>query len=155
LPNYHQGTVLFHLSTTYHRICIQHMEPQQIKKHQKGWCSTTSSRQVCHWRLPAHKQCHSHVTATPVADTTRQRSMCIDSDDVSHQSHLSLNQRPFTTISCMTHKNYSAHDIILQTRHTPLEPTTWKCGGSRQHRQLQVSALYGNSHLNLKLLLSF
>jgi hypothetical protein len=84
LLNYHQGTVLYHLSTTYPRICIQHMEPYQKRQHQQGWGSTTSSRQVCHWRLPAHKQCHSHATATPLADTTKQTSICPDSDDAPH-----------------------------------------------------------------------
>jgi hypothetical protein len=39
-------TVLYHLSTTYPRICIQHMEPQQKRQHQQGWDSTTSSCQV-------------------------------------------------------------------------------------------------------------
>ena len=127
------------------------MERQQIKKHQQGWGSTTSIRQVCHRRLPAHKHCHSHATATPLADTTRQTSICTDSDDVSPQSHLSLNQRPFTTISGITHKNYSVQDIILQTSHTPLEPTTWKCGRNRHPRQLQGSAVYGNSHFTYRM----
>jgi hypothetical protein len=146
--------VLHRLSTTYPRICIQHMEPQQKRQHQQGWGSITSSRQVCHWRLPAHKQCHSHTTATPVADTTKQTNICLDSDDVPHsvqpcwytsgtplQPHLPSNQRPFTTIPGTTHKNYSVQDIILPTSHTPLEPTTWMCGGSRHSRQLQGSAV--------------
>ena len=76
-----------------------------------------------------------------------------NSDHVPPQPHLSSNHRPFTTISGMTHKNYSVQDIILPISHTPLEPTTWKCGGSRHSRQLQGSAVYGNSHLNLELFL--
>jgi hypothetical protein len=138
------------------------MEPQQKRQHQQGWGSTTSNRQVCHCRLSAHKQYHRHATATPVADTTKQTSIYPDSDDVPHsiqprwytsgtppQPHLSSNQRPFTTIPGTTHKNYSVQDIILLTSHTPLEPTTRKCGGIRHPRQIQGSAVYGNSHLNL------
>ena len=34
-----------------------------------------------HWRLPVHKQCHNHATATPVAGTAKQTSICPDSDD--------------------------------------------------------------------------
>ena len=142
------------------------MEPQQTRQHQQGWGSTTSSRQVCHWRLPAQKRCHRHSTATPVADTTKQTSICPDSDNVQQctalliyqrnttSTHLSSNHRPFTTISGITHKNYSVQDIILPISHTPLEPTTWKCGGSRHPSQIQDSAVYGNSHLHL-LFLSF
>jgi hypothetical protein len=83
-----------------------------------------------------------------------QTNICPDIDDVPHslqpgwytsgtppQPHLSSNQRPFTTIPGTTHKNYSVQDIILSTSHTPLEPTTWKCGGSRHPRQLQGSAV--------------
>ena len=29
--------------------------PSKKRQHQQGWDSTTSSRQVCHWRLPVHK----------------------------------------------------------------------------------------------------
>jgi hypothetical protein len=138
------------------------------RQHYQGWGSTTSSRQVCHWRIPAHKQCHSHATATPVAVTTKLTSICPDRDDVPHsvqpcwhtsgappQPHLSSNQRPFTTIPGTTHKNYSVQDTILPTNHTPLEPTTWKCGRSRHPRQLQGSVVMGNSHLNFQLFLSF
>jgi hypothetical protein len=57
------------------------------------------------------------------------------------QPHLSSTQRPFTTIPGTTHKNDSVQDIILPTSHTPLEPTTWKCGGSRHPSQLQGSAV--------------
>ena len=57
--------------------------------------------------------------------------------------YLSSNQRPFTKISGTTHKNYSVQDIILPTSHTPLEPTTWKCGGSRHPRQLQGLSCLG------------
>jgi hypothetical protein len=115
--------------------------PSQKDSINKVESSTTSSRQVSHWRLPAHKQCHSHTTATPLADTTKQTSICPDSDDVPHsvqscwytsgippQPHLPSNQRPFTTIPGTTHKNYSVQDTILPTSHTPLEPTTEKCG---------------------------
>ena len=122
LPSRH----IYNLSTTYPRICIQHMDPQQTRQYQQGWGSTTSSCHVCHWRIPAHKQCHSHATATPVADTTKQTSVCPDSDDVPHgvqpcwytsgtppQPHLSSNQMPFTTIPGTTHKNYSVQDIIF------------------------------------------
>jgi hypothetical protein len=58
-------------------------------------------------------------------------------------SYLSSNQRPFTKIPGTTHKNYSVQDIILPTSHTPLEPTTWKCGGSRHPRQLQGLSCLG------------
>ena len=60
--------------------------------------------------------------------------------DIPAEHHLngtSSNQRPFTTIPGTTHKNYSVQDIILPTSHAPLEPTTWKCGGSRHPRQVQ------------------
>jgi hypothetical protein len=56
MPNHHQGAVIYRLSTTYPWICIQHIEPQHKRQHQQGWGST-SSHQVCHWRLPAHMQC--------------------------------------------------------------------------------------------------
>ena len=59
----------------------------------------------------AQAQCHSHATVTPVADITKQTSICPDSDDVPHsvqpcwrtngappQPHLSSNQRTFITI---------------------------------------------------------
>jgi hypothetical protein len=101
-----------------------------------------------------HTSSVSHATASPLADTTKQTSICADSDDVPHsvqpcwytsrtppQPHLPSNQRPFTTIPGTTHKNYSAQDNILPTSHTPLEPTTWKCGGNRHPRQLQDSAI--------------
>jgi hypothetical protein len=131
------------------------------KKHQQGWGSTTSSRQVWHWRLPAHRKCHSHATATPVADTTKQTNICRDIDDVPHsvqpcwytsgippQPHLPSNQRPFTTIPCTTHTNYSVQDIILSTSRTPLVSTTEKCGKAdtldsfkAQHKSLRNERL--------------
>jgi hypothetical protein len=90
-------------------------------------------------------QCTSSVTAiataTPLADTTKQTSICPDNDVVPHsvqpcwytrgtppQPRLPSNQRPFTTIPGTKHKNYSVQDIILPTCHMLLEPTTWKCG---------------------------
>ena len=104
-----QWYTMYHISTTYPRIYIQHMESQQRRQHQQGWGSTASSRQVCHWRIPAHKQYHSHATATPVANTTKQTSVGPESDDVPYsvqpwytsgtppQPHLSSNKRSFTT----------------------------------------------------------
>jgi hypothetical protein len=63
------------------------------------------------------------------------------------QPHFPSNQRPFTTIPGTTHKNYSVQDIILLTSHTPLEPTTRKCGGIRHPRQIPVSSLTGKALL--------
>jgi len=63
---------------------IKDMDPQQKRQYQQGWGSTTSSCQVCHWRLPAHKLCHSHATATPVTDITEHTNVLPDSDDVPH-----------------------------------------------------------------------
>ena len=144
LPNYHQGTVLYHLSTTYPRICIQYMEPQQKRQHQQGCGSATSNRQVCHWRLPAHKQSHSHATATPVANTIKQTSICLESDDVQpcfyisaeHHLNVPLFEREVIHYDSWYHTQ-ELQCIILPTSHTPLELTTWKCGGSRHSRQLQ------------------
>jgi hypothetical protein len=52
-------------------------------------------------------------------------------------SHISKN----TTTVLKTHKIYSVQDIIFSTIHTPLEPTSGKCGGSRHPRLLQGSTV--------------
>jgi hypothetical protein len=65
--------------------------------------------------------------------------------DIPAEHHLNSTSlrtmRPFIMIPCTTHKNYSVQDIIFSTSHTPLEPITEKCDGSRHHRQLQGSAV--------------
>ena len=125
-------------------ILIKDMEPQYKRQYQQGWGSTTSSCQVCHWRLPAHKHCHSHATATPVADTTKQMSVhqwwctavynLVDIYlNVPAEHHLSSNQRPFTAIPGTTHKNYSVQDIIFSTS---IRPSVWN--------QLPVSVVEGD-----------
>ena len=93
------------------------------------------------------------ITSTQAVSQTvmvyRSVQPCWYTSGTPPQPHLSSNQRPFTKIPGTTHKNYSVQDIILLTSHTPLEPTTRKCGGIRHPRQIQGSAVYGNSHLNL------
>ena len=87
------------------------------------------------------------ITSTQAVSQTvmmyRSVQPCWYTSGTPPQPHLSSNQRPFTKIPGTTHKNYSVQDIILPTSHTPLEPTTWKCGGSRHPRQLQALSCLG------------
>ena len=68
-----------------------------------------------------------------------------------HLNRTSLRTRGHSLRFPVPHTRTSVQDIILPTSHTPLEPTTWKCGGSRHPGQLQGSSVYGNTHLNLEL----
>jgi hypothetical protein len=73
-----------------------------------------------------------------------QRVMMYNLVDISAEHHLSrtsLRNRGHSLRFLVPHTRTSVQDIILPTSHTPLEPTTWKCDGSRHPIQLQGSAV--------------